>query len=137
MWQTFKNWLSPVPKHRYTTIELTYFTKNRKIIQKVCQVRKHKDSGTIEILTVRSSWVSLEKIFKNKKCVRVTNKVNRAFTAMEEQESSDSDDSRQTYLTNVIRPSVSGLCRAITSFCSSFNLNASLTDAKNSLIASE
>ena len=137
MWQAIKNWLCPVPQHRYATVELTFFTKDKKVLQKLCQLRKHKESGTIEILTVKSSWMTLDKVFNERRCTRVTNRANNAFSAMEDQESLDSDDSRQTYLTNVIRPSVSGLWRAITSFCSSFNLNASLTEARNSLIARE
>lgn len=136
MWKILRNILNPVPKHSYTVVELVYFVKNR-VVKKPCHVRKEKDSGAIEILTIKNTWIPLNKAFKNKKCQKLENKINAAFIEKEQDESDDSEDSRQIYWTNVIRPITSGSWAAITSLIPSLSLNASLTDAKNSLIANE
>jgi len=136
MWNFIKNIINPVPKHSYTVVELTYFAKN-KVVKKSCHVRKEKESGSVEILTVKNTWIPISKAFKAKKSRKMENKIEAAFIAKEIEESDDSEDSRQTYWINVIRPITSGSWAAITSLIPSLSLNASLTDVKNSLIANE
>ena len=136
MWQFIKNLINPVSEYRYEVVELSYI-KNRKLFSKQCDVRKHMESGEIEIFTVAKKWVSIEMVFQRKGSHRFIAKISTMFEEGDSSESSDSDDKRQIYLSEVICPIVSGLWVAITSFIVSLSRNDSPTEIRNSLIASE